>query len=124
VGEVFYSVDLSRSPAQFPKVPKGGMRVPLFADLKRHDMGPELSEGFGSELDAFYTTARLWGIWDTAPYLHDGRATTLVEAITLHGGEAQPARDAFLALTDAEKAQLLAYLSSLRTPTNATQGLR
>jgi hypothetical protein len=122
-GEPFYSVDLSHSPVQFPNAPKGGVRVPLFADLKRHDMGPELSENFGSELDAFFTTARLWGIWDTAPYLHDGRATTLVEAIALHGGEAQAARDAFVALTDAEKAQFLAYLATLRTPTNATRGL-
>ena len=123
-GEVFYSVDLLRSPVQFPKAPKRGVRVSLFADLKRHDMGPELAESFGSELDAFFTTARLWGIWDTAPYLHDGRATTLVEAITLHGGEAQPARDDFVAFTNAEKAQLLAYLATLRTPTNATRGLR
>jgi CxxC motif-containing protein (DUF1111 family) len=97
--------------------------VPLFADLKRHDMGPGLAENFGSELDTFFTTARLWGIWDTAPYLHDGRATTLVEAITLHGGEAQPARDAFVALTNAEKAQFLAYLATLRTPTHATQDI-
>jgi hypothetical protein len=122
--EVFYSVDLSRAPARFPKTPRAGVRVPLFADLKRHDMGPELAESFGSELDAFFTTARLWGIWDTAPYLHDGRATTLVEAIALHGGEAQPARDDFIAFTDEEKAQLLAYLATLRTPTNATRGLR
>ena len=123
-GEVYYSVDLSRAPVKFPNAPKRGVRVPLFADLKRHNMGPGLAESFGSELDAFFTTARLWGIWDTAPYLHDGRATTLVEAITLHGGEAQPARDAFVAFTDAEKAQLLAYLATLRTPTNATHDLR
>jgi len=119
-GEVFYAVDLSRSPVGFAKASRGGVRVPLFADLKRHDMGPELAESFGSELDAHFTTARLWGVWDTAPYLHDGRATTLVEAITLHGGEARPARDAFVALTDAEKAQLLAYLATLRTPKNDT----
>lgn len=123
-GEAFYSVDLSRSPVQFANASKGGVRVPLFADLKRHDMGPELAESFGSELDAFFTTARLWGIWDTAPYLHDGRATTLVEAIALHGGEAQPARDHFVAFTEVEKAQLLAYLATLRTPTNATRDLR
>jgi hypothetical protein len=122
--EVFYSVDLSRPPVQFPNAPKAGVRVSLFADLKRHDMGPELAENFGNELDPFFTTARLWGIWDTAPYLHDGRATTLVEAIALHGGEAQPARDHFVAFTDVEKAQLLAYLATLRTPTNATRDIR
>jgi len=123
-GEAFYSVDLSHPPVKFANASKDSVRVPLFADLKRHDMGPELAENFGSELDAFFTTARLWGIWDTAPYLHDGRATTLVEAIVLHGGEAQPARDDFVAFTDAQKAQLLAYLATLRTPTNATQSLR
>jgi hypothetical protein len=123
-GEVFYSVDLSHAPVNFPNARRGGIRVPLFADLKRHNMGPELAENFGSELDWFYTTARLWGVWDTAPYLHDGRATTLVEAITLHGGEAQAARDAFVALTNAEKAQFLSYLATLRTPTDATQDLR
>jgi hypothetical protein len=122
-GEVFYSVDLSQPPTQFPHARRGGIRVPMFADLKRHDMGPELAENFGSDLDAEFTTARLWGVWDTAPYLHDGRATTLVEAIVLHGGEAQPARDAFVALTDVEKAQFLAYLATLRTPSNATKGL-
>ena len=54
---------------------------------------------------------------DTAPYLHDGRALTLTEAITLHGGEAQEARDAFIqTLDDEEKADLLAFLRSLRTP--------
>jgi hypothetical protein len=123
-GEVFYSVDLSRPPVHFANASNSGLRVPLFADLKRHDMGPELAENFGSELDAFFTTARLWGIWDTSPYLHDGRATTLVEAITLHGGEAQQARDHFVAFTDSEKAQLLSFLATLRTPTNATKGLR
>lgn len=122
--EVFYSVDLSRSPVEFANASKNSVRVSLFADLKRHDMGPELAENFGSELDAFFTTARLWGIWDTAPYLHDGRATTLVEAIMAHGGEARPARDDFAAFTDTEKTQLLTYLATLRTPTNATRSLR
>lgn len=123
-GEVFYSVDLSRSPVRFPKASKGGLRVPLFADLKRHDMGSDLAENFGSDLDAFFTTARLWGVWDTAPYLHDGRATTLVEAIALHGGEARAARDAFVAFSDEEKARLLAFLATLRTPASAAQGAR
>ena len=91
--------------------------VPLFADLKRHDMGPELAESFGEELAAQFTTARLWGVADTAPYLHDGRALTLTEAITLHGGEAQAARDAFVDTLDAqEKETLLTFLRSLRAP--------
>ena len=128
---VFYRVDLSDYPAFFEEgencdsaaTPLTHIKwncnivVPLFADLKRHDMGPELAESFGEELAAQFTTARLWGVADTAPYLHDGRALTLTEAITLHGGEAQEARDAFIHTLDAqEKETLLTFLRSLRTP--------
>ena len=90
--------------------------MPLFADLKRHDMGPRLAESAGSPLDRFFTTARLWGVADTAPYLHDGRATTLTEAILWHGGEAEDARQAFADLSDSGKRDLLSFLRTLRTP--------
>ena len=114
---VFYRVDLRDYPTFFEEAEQGGIMVPLFADLKRHDMGPELAESFGEELAAQFTTARLWGVADTAPYLHDGRALTLTEAIVFHGGEAQAARDAFVqTLDDEEKADLLVFLRSLRTP--------
>lgn len=98
--------------------PGGGVVVPLFADLKRHKMGPKLAESFdgGAIANDEFTTARLWGVADTAPYLHDGRATTLREAIVAHGGEAQASRDQFLALTAEEQANLLSFLGNLRTP--------
>lgn len=115
---VYYRVDLARAPTGFHRTKGGGLRIPLFADLKRHDMGPALAESFGSDLDAQFTTARLWGVSDTAPYLHDGRATTLGAAIRLHGGEAQAARDAFAALNEVAQAQLLGFLQTLRTPRN------
>lgn len=121
--DVHYAVDLSRAPAEFEKVRRAGIRVPLFADLKRHDMGPGLVEAFGSDLDSVFTTARLWGIADTAPYLHDGRATTLGEAILLHGGEAQAAADAFALLGEARQRELLDFLGSLRTPRNPASDL-
>ncbi len=66
--------------------------VPLFGDLKRHDMGDALAENFhlvDEQRNREFTTARLWGIADSGPYLHDGRATTLTEAIMLRGGEAR-----------------------------------
>jgi hypothetical protein len=91
----FKRVNLATSNAGFEALPAGGLVVPLFSDLKRHDMGAGLAESFGSPLDALFITARLWGVADTAPYLHDGRATTLTEAILAHGGEAQAQRDAF-----------------------------
>lgn len=114
----FYAVDLSSAPAGFPKARGGGIVVPLYADLKRHDMGPDLAETFGHHLDPMFTTARLWGVADTAPYLHDGRALTLDEAIRLHGGEAQAVRDAYVAMPDEDKGKLMEFLLTLRTPRN------
>lgn len=96
----------------------GGVIVPLFADLKRHNMGPGLREDLeGAKIaNTDFTTARLWGIADTAPYLHDGRASTLFQAIEAHGGEAQSQRDGFLALSSSRQRRVIAFLQSLRTP--------
>jgi mono/diheme cytochrome c family protein len=121
---VFYAVNLARAPMKFKRVRRGGVVVPLFADLKRHDMGPGLRESFGEPpLDQQFTTARLWGVADTAPYLHDGRALTLGEAILLHGGEAQAARDRYAGLEEADQAKLLEFLLTLRTPANPASDL-
>ena len=110
----------------FAPVPgEDGVFVPLFADLKRHDMGEGLKESFarGEISNSEFTTARLWGIADTAPYIHDGRATTLTQAIEAHGGEAEVARDAFISLSDYERAQLIGFLGRLRTPNNPNEEL-
>jgi len=120
---VFYRADLSEEPTGFTAAPGGGLIVPLFADLKRHDMGEELAESFGSPHDAHFTTARLWGVADTAPYMHDGRALTIGEAILMHGGEAESVRDNYAALTDGDKRKLLTFLHSLRTPKAPTADL-
>jgi hypothetical protein len=124
---VYFSVNLARAPTRFRRNAQGGITVPLYADLKRHDMGPGLAETFSAasaEENRMFTTARLWGIADTAPYLHDGRATTLTEAILAHGGEAQDARDAFDALPPTAKAELLAFLRTLRTPRSPARRLQ
>jgi hypothetical protein len=116
---VFYEVNLSHRAPGFERTPRGGVDVPLFADLKRHDMGPHLAESFtfaDDRRNREFTTARLWGVADTAPYLHDGRATTILEAILLHGGESLASRDAFAALGAAEQQAVLAFLGTLRTP--------
>jgi len=120
---VYYNVDLVK--VGFKKVPGGGVYVPLGADLKRHKMGPRLAETFerGELANDEFTTARLWGIADTSPYLHDGRATTLYQAIEFHGGEAQPVRDAFLALSVTQQKELLTFLGKLRTPQDPNEEL-
>ena len=117
---VFYSVDLRRPPMRFRPGRRGrGIAVPMFSDLKRHDMGDGLAEDFhgaSAARNREFITAKLWGVADTAPYLHDGRAFTLNAAITLHGGEARAARDAYLALDTRHKNELIAFLMTLRNP--------
>lgn len=112
----FYEADLTLPPTGFSPGTRGGVEVPMFSDLKRHFMGDGLAESFGSDLDGWFITARLWGVADTAPYLHDGRALTIGEAILLHGGEAQDARDNYAALGEDDKWDLHLFLQSLRTP--------
>ena len=60
-----------------------------------------------------WLTRPLWGLADSAPYLHDGRAQTVEEAIRLHGGEANRARELYEALSDHERAQLHMFLMTL-----------
>ena len=48
---IYIELDLHKKPANFQSHPEGGLRVPSFSDLKRHDMGPGLAESAGMELD-------------------------------------------------------------------------
>ena len=122
---VYYSVNLVRVGFQ-PDHHGTGVVVPLYSDLKRHYMGPGLAETFeraGEIPQGDFITARLWGIADTAPYLHDGRATTLNQAILAHGGEAQTARDYYANLSTSDQSALIAFLKSLRTPRRPNEDL-
>ena len=49
----------------------------------------------------------------SGPYLHDGRAETLEEAIALHGGEGQKIVLRFFALNDEQRQEMMAFLKSL-----------
>ena len=120
---VYFEIDLKK--VGFRQAPNGGVRVPLFSDLKRHKMGPRLAESFtGGEIaNDEFITARLWGIADTAPYLHDGRATTLYQAIEFHGGEAQAVRDQFLNLSAQQQQELIDFLKTLRAPDRPNEDL-
>jgi CxxC motif-containing protein (DUF1111 family) len=60
-----------------------------------------------------WRTRELWGVGSTGPWLHDGRATSLKDAILFHGGEAQESRDQFAALRKSEQAQVTKFLQSL-----------
>lgn len=79
--------------------PNAGLNVPLYSDLKLHDMGPCLTDVAGQPADVegvtipapLFVTRPLWGVADTNPWMHDGRAITLHEAILYHGGKHGPA---------------------------------
>lgn len=97
----------------------------LYSDLKRHDLGADIAEiddevlPDGSTVSGSeWLTRSLWGLAETGPYMPDGRATTLHEAILLHGGEAADSRVSYLDLSAKDQAALRIFLMSLsRHPT-------
>ncbi len=99
--------------------------IPLYSDLLLHDMGAELDDGISMKLaeSSEFRTQPLWGIAAAAPYLHDGRADTMHDAIVLHGGEAAAAAEAYEALSDDARADVMAFLESLGGADQASAGL-
>ncbi|MCF6297415.1 MAG: c-type cytochrome [Flavobacteriaceae bacterium] len=93
-----------------------------YTDLLLHDMGTELDDGYteGKALTSEWKTPALWGLGlsensQGGSYflLHDGRATSIEEAILLHGGEAEQSRNSYQQLSETEKQQLIKFLESL-----------
>lgn len=95
----------------------GSVLVPLFSDLKRHRMGTQLDNEkltqSGIPTDQ-WLTRKLWGMASEPPFLHHGRATLISEAISMHGGEAETARDVFLALSEQDQENIVEFLKTLR----------
>jgi hypothetical protein len=110
--------------------------VQLYGDLKRHAMGPRLAEPVneiaGDDVTPIpvsprnrhtpdtFLTENLWGVGSTAPYMHDGRATTLAEAILEHAAsdndnasEASASRRNYRALPIGDKRAVIAFLENL-----------
>jgi CxxC motif-containing protein (DUF1111 family) len=108
----------------------------LYSDLLLHDMGQPL-EGGGSYNDpprppvpdrnpdgtpgdspqpGEWRTPPLWGVADSAPYLHDGRAQTMEQAIEMHGGQATRSARQFAELGKNEQTYLVMFLRTLRAP--------
>src|SRR5256884_5062253 len=67
----------------------------------------------GLATPADFRTEPLLDLRGAEHFLHDGRATTLEQAIELHGGEGAGARDRFKGLAAADRAALVAFLKSL-----------
>jgi CxxC motif-containing protein (DUF1111 family) len=95
--------------------------VELFSDLLLHDMGDELADNRvdGSATGREWRTAPLWGLRvmrnflnGDAFLLHDGRAHTILDAILLHGGEAEGSVDLFEGLSADDQEALLEFVRS------------
>jgi CxxC motif-containing protein (DUF1111 family) len=63
-----------------------------------------------------WRTPPLWGFRDSAPYLHDGRAQTLEQAVAFHGGQGTASAQKFFLLSPTERLQLEGFLKSLVAP--------
>ena len=88
-----------------------------FSDFLVHDMGTlgDNIPGNGNVGPREMRTAPLWGLHFVAPnhLLHDGRATSVTDAIMQHDGQGAAARDAFAAQPPGHKNNLLAFLAAL-----------
>ena len=65
-----------------------------------------------------WRTPPLWGVRDSAPYMHDGRAATLLEAISMHDGEGAGTRDRFLNLSHSDRSAIIKFMETLTAPAN------
>jgi CxxC motif-containing protein (DUF1111 family) len=99
--------------------------IPLYSDLLIHDMGEALADGLkqGEATGSEFRTQPLWGIAAVGPYLHDGRATTIDEAIRMHGGEGLSAKIRYERLDETDREDLIEFLLSLGGRSQATGGL-
>ena len=121
----------------------------LYSDMLLHDMGQSLADAatyYGSSTppgpqddlaaakDAAqppggacateWRTPPLWGVADSAPYLHDGRASSLDEAIRLHGGEAAATSSRYVKLPGVDRDDLLAFLQIAHGRAEAAKAVR
>jgi CxxC motif-containing protein (DUF1111 family) len=94
------------------------VQAKLFSDLALHHMGSSLADGIaqGSAGPDQFRTAPLWGLGQRVYFLHDGRATNLLQAIQEHAGpgsEANRVVQNYDQLSTQNKQHLILFLRSL-----------
>lgn len=101
-------------------VPKalGNKIIHPYSDFLMHDVGTgdgipiEPTPEFANTANKM-RTAPLWGLRTRNRLMHDGLSLTKQEAIQRHSGQATEVTGQFNALTNADRARLLAFLDSL-----------
>jgi CxxC motif-containing protein (DUF1111 family) len=93
----------------------GNKIIRPFSDFALHNVGT--SAGIGAEPgvnDRFsVTTPALWGVRAKHRFGMQGQAHTIFDMIQAHGGQGTAARNAFNALSNAQKTQLIDFVLSL-----------
>ena len=107
---VFHRADVGCADCHIPS---------LFTDLLGHDIGT--GNGPGELLGPAFDTPSLRGVWHTAPYLHDGRASTLQDVLVTHNPTDQHGQTVHL--SEAEVQDLVAFLRSLEGAKSRVQDL-
>ena len=126
--EVFIQIGCERCHRQTLKT--GNSSIPALAnkefhpytDMLLHDMGAGLDDGYteGAAKTYEWRTPPLWGL-GLSPnsqggsyyLMHDGRATSIEQAILLHGGEASASQEGYTQLSQEDKDLLIEFLESL-----------
>ena len=90
-----------------------GQRVEAYSDFLLHDVGTGDGIVQGKARGNEIRTTPLWGVSESAPYLHDGSAPTINEAIRRHGNQAAGARRAFFDLPFSDQRAILDFLDSI-----------
>ena len=112
-GETLFT-QIGCATCHIPNIVRDGDPVLAYSDLLLHDMGGTMADGIemGDALGNEFRTAPLWGLRHHAPYLHDGRADTIEQAIGEHGGEAIDAQSQFTTLSQADRTAIIRFLET------------
>ena len=82
--------------------------APLYTDQKRHDVGTATAD---ERIGPAFDTPTLRGLYNSAPYFHDGSAVTLRDALTRSSSGSE--HDVRSRLTEQEITDLIAFLLAL-----------
>jgi CxxC motif-containing protein (DUF1111 family) len=94
----------------------GGKTIHPYSDFLLHDVGTGdgIVQNGGQGTANMLRTAPLWGVRTKNRFMHDGLTFTLSDAILRHAGQGGGfSRNFYQALSPADKANLVAFLSSL-----------
>lgn len=121
--QLFHEANCSACHVPRLEGPRGPIHA--YSDLLLHDMGEELADGIkqGDATGSEFRTQPLWGLAAVGPYLHDGRAKTIAEAILAHGGEAEASRESYAGLSSMDQQDVVAFLLTLGGASEASTGL-